>query len=137
MEQFLLKIAIHPVTTTVLTLGLFFQWYKQSAKEQSVKNNLFSIRRAVDRITRNSDSSLVQAKAQDLIDSLDATLATLGMRKPFRDRFYDVSLVIKNKFKRIEKSGLECLPNEVDEVVPNLTIDQKRDKQPFKGVRKK
>jgi hypothetical protein len=50
---------------------------KQYAKEQSIKNNLFSIRKVVNRIH--------DIRSKDVVDHIDAVLASLGARGPFSD----------------------------------------------------
>lgn len=56
---------------------IIFQWYKQYAKEQSIINNLFSVRRVVGRIH--------DTRSADVMDQIDAVLASLGARGPFSD----------------------------------------------------
>lgn len=61
----------------ILSLLLIHQWMKQYAKEQSIKNNLFSIRKVVNRIH--------DIRSKDVVDHIDAVLASLGARGPFSD----------------------------------------------------
>ncbi len=79
----------------ILTLLIIFQWVKQHAKEQSIKNNLFAIRRVVSRIS--------DIRSSDVVDHLDAVLASLGAREPFsyavKDKIKSILLDFKNDSK--------------------------------------
>lgn len=100
-----------PVMTLVVTLLFFFQWYRQHAKEQSIKNNLFSVRRILSRALK-PETGLQNTNARDLIDYLDASLATLGARSPFTERVNDVVKNIKMRIKTESQEKIEKLPTE-------------------------
>lgn len=72
----------------ILTLLIIFQWYKQHAKEQSIKNNLFAIRRTLEPVL-NPEAT---------IEFIDATLASLGSRRPFIEKLKETQEYIKCKF---------------------------------------
>lgn len=87
----------------VLTLLLLFQWHKMHAKEQSIKFSLFAIRRILGR--RNPT-------AEDIIEQLDAVLATLDARRPFVQRTNEVFNTIRTRFDIESQKELKNLPNE-------------------------
>lgn len=62
----------------ILTLLLVFQWLRSYAKEQSIINNVIAMRRIIERGKGGGASN-----KKDVIEILDATLATLGARSPF------------------------------------------------------
>lgn len=114
MLELINQITTSPTTNVVLTLLLFFQWYRQYAKEQSIKNNLFSIRRMLGRTLETTDAQTLTQKAHDLIDALDATLATLDARTPFVKRIQETLNAIQVRFQKESMEELKRLPTEVD-----------------------
>ncbi|HVU80167.1 MAG TPA: hypothetical protein VHD37_02265 [Candidatus Paceibacterota bacterium] len=66
----------------ILSLLLLFQWHRQYAKEQAVKNTLFAMRRKIDRWKMDKD--IDPGRAADVMEDLDSVLATLGARGPFK-----------------------------------------------------
>ena len=68
-------VLVSAIFNIVLTLLIVFQWFWDRARERAVKNALLAIKRIVLRLPRE--------KASDLLDVIDATLATIGARKPF------------------------------------------------------
>lgn len=75
------EVLASPTTNVVLSLLILFQWWKQYAKEQSVKNNLSALRRIIISTAKAKNESLSDPAL--LIEIVDATLATLGSRRPF------------------------------------------------------
>ncbi|MFA4880834.1 MAG: hypothetical protein WC650_04410 [Candidatus Doudnabacteria bacterium] len=114
MPETITQIINSPVLNVVLTLLIFFQWYKQRAKEQSIKNNLFSIRRMIDRTSGVNSLQAIAQKSADLIDTIDSTLATLGARTPFKKRLLEMLDIIEMRFRKESSKDLERLPNETD-----------------------
>lgn len=117
MLEYFNQIISSPITNVVLTLFLVFQWYKQHAKEQSVKYNLFSIRRMISRIPEITDTHNIKQKADDLVDALDATLATLGARNPFTKRMQEIVNAIEKRFYKESVEELKRLPNEIEKSI--------------------
>ena len=76
----------------ILGLLLLFQWDRKHASEQATKLGLLGTRRMVGRL----DSPA----AADIMDSLDATLATLNARSPFIEWSQRILLNIQERFKR-------------------------------------
>jgi len=103
MEEILLFIERNATTLNII-LGLFiaFQWLQQHAKEQSVKNNLFAVRRILDSVPGSEAA----------VATLDAALATLGARNPFIKKFCEVRDMIIRQFKEQETAPLLDLQNE-------------------------
>lgn len=66
----------------ILTILILVQWDRQHAKEQTVKNNLFAMRRKVERW--KADKDIEPGRAADVVEDIDAILATLGARGPFK-----------------------------------------------------
>lgn len=90
--QKLIQVLGSPTFGVVLSLLLIFQWHKQHAKDQAVKNSLFAMRR---KVCRNiNDSNFSQQKSYDLIDDIDSVLATLGYRKPFQKQLNGILCLI-------------------------------------------
>lgn len=114
MLEIITQIINSPIINVVLTLLIVFQWYKQHAKEQSIKNNLFSIRRMIDRTLKADSLQTITQKSADLIDIIDSTLATLDARTPFKKRLLEVLHIIAMRFRKESLRDLERLPNEVD-----------------------
>ena len=96
---FISKIASNPAVSLILSLLLFFQWDRQYAKEQSVKNNLLAMKRIID--AQNTPESKV------LGEMLDATLATIGARSPFQKEGKRVLSFINEKFEKISNSEIK------------------------------
>ncbi len=115
MPEMINQIVTSPITNVILILLLFFQWDRQYAKEQSLKYILFSIRRMISRISEVPDSQMVKEKAPDLIDTLDACLATLGARSPFMNRMQETLSMIKDKFVKESSDEIKKLPSEISE----------------------
>ena len=107
MQEFfalIINILGSPTFGVVLSLLLLFQWYKQHAKEQAIKNALFAIRRKVYRGQSSGVSFSQNDRYLDLADDIDSILATLGARKPFRDAFerLSVGLCIREKIEEVQ-----------------------------------
>ncbi|MEK7208069.1 MAG: hypothetical protein AAB699_00795 [Patescibacteria group bacterium] len=79
LEKFL-SVLSSPIFVTVLTLLNFFQWYGSHAKEQTIKHNLFAMRRVLVGINQKGASP---GEIASVIEMVDATLATLGTRRPY------------------------------------------------------
>ena len=95
--------SISSVINIVLSVLLIVQWYKQQAREESVKNHLFSLRRILERQT---------ASSSDFMDVVDGILATLGARVPFNAKLNSIITTVKNRFSKDagkELSGLTKL----------------------------
>jgi len=87
-------------------------WDRQYAKEQSVKNNLIAMRRIIERIQELGNIEAVIHKSKDLVDNLDATLATLGARRPFEEIRQKVLDMVSKRIQNESEKTLESLPNE-------------------------
>lgn len=107
-----------PTFGVVLSLLLIFQWYKQHAKEQAVKNALFAMRRKVAR--RGNDQSFVYEpnRANDLVDDIDSVLQTLGSREPFGSALRDCYAAI---FQRHDKEESQDVVG--GDAIPEKLID--------------
>ena len=106
-----------PTFGVVLTLLLIFQWYRQHAKEQAVKNILFAMRRKVLRSINKNSSTIETEKAYDMVDDIDAILATLDSRKPFSKNLNQVIDMIT------ERNNLDKQKELLDFNVNNLNLD--------------
>ncbi|MEK7566708.1 MAG: hypothetical protein AAB527_01050 [Patescibacteria group bacterium] len=95
-------ITTSPLTTTILTLLLFFQWHKQHAKEQSVKNSLFALHIILSKKDPSSES----------LNFLDAVLATLDARPPFQEKISLAIRRIKKGFHEESVKDVEVLSQE-------------------------
>lgn len=115
MLETITQIITSPTTNVVLTLLLIFQWFRQQAKEQSVKNNLFSIRRMIDRTSDVESTQTITQKSADLIDAIDSTLATIDVRIPFEKRLGETLDIIVTRFRKESLMDLKRLPNEVED----------------------
>ena len=94
---------IKEVFSIILPLLILFQWYANRAKEDTIKNNLFAMRRMIDRM--KGTVPILTNKADDLIDYLDGTLATLGVSNYFVAR---IEMIIKKiKMRNIEEARKE------------------------------
>lgn len=103
----------------ILSLLIIFQWYKQHAKEQAVKNSLFAIRRKTER--RINDQNFTPETAYDMVDDIDAILATLGARKPFQETLGKVLGLIGCRNNTEESNALiDTIPNGSSVVTPLL-----------------
>ncbi len=107
MKDFLSFGNISIIANIVLTLLLIFQWDRKYASEQVTKNNILATRRMVSRIQDNT--------AKDIIDSVDATLATLDARSPFSDWAKGIMVKIQIKFKKEEAKKLDELAEIIEE----------------------
>lgn len=92
------------VANIILTLLLFFQWDRGHAKEQATKNNILATRMMV---SRTKDDS-----ADNILSSIDVTLASLDARLPFVEQSKAVLDDIKQRFQREEKVPLAKLEQE-------------------------
>lgn len=97
----------------VFTLLLIFQWYRQHSKEQSVKNSLYSLRRIISR-SKSSDSSIISQKADDLVDIIDAVLASVDGKPFFIMRVQEVINSVRRRFWLESNKNIETLPKEID-----------------------
>lgn len=89
---------LEPTTISIILSLLFvFQWYKQRAKEQSVKLNLLGVRRILNR-TANTDAAT---------EALDATLASLGTRGPFVRLLHHTQDMILRRLQRESNQPIE------------------------------
>jgi hypothetical protein len=95
-----------PTFGVILSLLLVFQWYKQHAKEQAVKNSLFAHRRKFERTFLSSSNTNEQKRLSDTIDDVDAILATLGSRKPFQDKVEKMNEYLMHRQKEDETKPL-------------------------------
>src|SRR3989344_630166 len=89
-------VSISTVINVVLSLFLLFQWYKNHAREEAVKNGVLAVHAMIERLS--------DPRAQDILDSLDGTLATLGRRHPFIRWGDTLILSISTRFKAREAS---------------------------------
>ena len=105
------EISVSSVANVVLTILLFFQWWQQHAKEQSVKNGLFSVRRITGRIASSQEGAV--NKAEDALDALDGVLATLDVRNPFSQRLDKVLDSVQQKFQHEAEKEVMEIPGEV------------------------
>ncbi len=95
----------------ILSLLLFIQWLWNRAKEQSVKNNIFASRRMISMLNEHADGVVVE-KAKDMTENIDATLATLGNRSPFKKRLRHITDFIYRRNKEEERSEIIMAKNE-------------------------
>lgn len=116
MIEIISSLVTSPITNVVLFLLLFFQWDRQHAKEQSIKNDLFAMRRMLDHIYFSKESS-GQFSKEMIIEQLDGTLATLDARSPFIERWNEVVSMIKKRFRQESEKDLKRLPHEIDQTV--------------------
>jgi hypothetical protein len=86
------------VANIIFPLILFFQWHKDRSREAAAKNGLFAVRRMVGRM---SDSG-----APDVLDALDANLATLGVRPTFLEWASEVKKEIRDRLKSSQEAPL-------------------------------
>jgi len=107
-----------PTFGVVLSLLLIFQWYKQHAKDQAVKNSLFSMRR---KICRNVNNNPESSNLYDMVDDIDAVLATLGSRKPFQKKLNKILCLIGFRNNIEENDSLIELNPERSEITIPLT----------------
>ncbi len=106
------EISISTVANVVLSLLLLFQWWKQHAKEQSIKNGLFAVRRIIGRVSLSHESE-VASKAEDAVDTLDGVLATLDVRHPFSRQLERVLDFVQQKFQQETEKEMGEIPGEV------------------------
>lgn len=115
--QKLIQVLGSPTFGVVLSLLLIFQWHKQHAKDQAVKNNLFAMRRKVLRSINKASSTVETEKAYDMVDDIDAILATLDSRKPFSKNLDQVVDMIT------KRNNLEKQKELLDLDINNLNLD--------------
>lgn len=111
LAELLVQVISNPTTGVVLSLLLIFQWYNQYAKEQSVKNNLLAMKRIIG-FTTKEDTTISENTALEEI--LDATLATIGARPPFRDEGKKVLTSVVEKFKNVSIRKMKRAANNVE-----------------------
>ncbi len=87
------------IANIVLTLLLFFQWFWDRSRERAVKNGVFAARRIISRIGDD-------AQATAALDTIDAALATIGSRRPFKKWVADVADLIRHRSKEEENEPL-------------------------------
>ena len=115
-----------PTFGIVLTLLLIFQWYKQHAKDQAVKNSLFSMRRKVCRKVSEKSFRSEQDTAYDMVDDIDAILATLGSRKPFEKGLNKViNLIFRRNVTEDNDALIELKPERSTFAIPFSQISLK------------
>lgn len=85
----------------VLTLFLGFQWLRDRSRENAVREYLLAIRRMADR-DGNSPGTL---------DAIDATLATIGSRRPFVEWGDRILRFIRVRSENEERSELSQVRN--------------------------
>ena len=95
-----INLGLSEVANIILSLLLMFQWYRDRARESAVKNGLFAVREMVTRT--NTPSS------QDILDALDANLATLGARQPYIERCRATMESILKKFQSTDDAPLSA-----------------------------
>ena len=104
-----INLSLSAVANIVLSLLLVFQWFKNYAREDAVKNGLFAVREMVGRMDNPA--------SQNVLDSLDANLATLGARRPYTERCKAVIQSVLDKFR---KSADAPLPESTaSRMIPN------------------
>ncbi len=119
--QFTIWEFVSTVGNIILPLLLIFQWYKGYAKEQAIKNALFAAHRIIERIQDPNKNSA--------LDALDATLATLGARGPFRDGMKKCVDRALSLFKRESVKPILNLPPYSSENSEEDEIEQSRKKK--------
>jgi hypothetical protein len=93
-----LNLGISEVFNIILSLIFLFQWWRNQSREEAVKYHLLAVREMVKRTESQS--------SPDIMGSLDATLATLGTRRPYVERCRRILLSIGVKFHRSENAPL-------------------------------
>ncbi len=103
-------VSVSEVFNIILSLLIVFQWFSQYAKEQSIKNSIFALRRMISRIKDMPDNQVIkQQKANDLVDFLDSLLATIGFRHPFKKRLEINLNAIKDRMNEESDQELEVI----------------------------
>lgn len=117
----LYTVVTSPITSVLLSFAtlvegllLLFQWHKQRAKELAVQNTIFAVRRIVTKFRDSGNQEVAAHSADNALDVINATLATLDTYSPFRERVKRVLQQIRGQLKREAKTKLEELPNEKD-----------------------
>ena len=91
------------IANIVLSLLLFFQWVWDRSRERAVKNGVFAARRIISRIGNDSQATAA-------LDTIDAALATMGSRRPFKKWVTDVADFIQRRSKEEENEPLTSFP---------------------------
>ncbi len=99
------------LANVILTMLLVFQWDRSHAKEQSVKNNIFAMRRMMAGLFGHNDGVVAQ-KAKDITENVDATLATLDARSPFIKRLKHVLSLVHRKNDADAEKEISIAENE-------------------------
>lgn len=134
LTQKIIQFLGSPTFGIVLSLLLIFQWYKQHAKDQAVKNSLFAMRRKVLRSINNSSSAVEKGKAHDMIDDIDAILATLNSRKPFsKDLNQIVDMITKRNNLEKQKELIELDMNDLTLGTLPLSITPTKSERIYKS----
>ena len=103
MLNFTLPGFISAVANIIFPLLIFFEWLRGYSRENVIKNNLIAVHRIISRIDHQ--------EATGALDILDATLATIGARRPFEDWAEQKITQIKNRFLAKEKENLREAPD--------------------------
>lgn len=96
---------ISTVINIILVFLLAFQWFWDRSREHAVKNNILAARRAVSRM-----SDPANAVAATVLDIIDAALATIGARRPFKEWSRDVYSFLRQRLKKEKDEMLAPLP---------------------------
>jgi len=90
---------ISVLANIIFPLLLFFQWSRNYSREQAVKNHILATHRMIGRI--KDDNS------ENIIDSIDATLASLDARSPFLEWSKEKLKEIHLKLKKEEEKPID------------------------------
>lgn len=90
---------ISTVMNIILALLIIFQWFWDRSRERAVKNAVFAARRIILRI--KDDLQAVAA-----IDVIDAALATVDARRPFKQWTMDMMNSIRQRSNQEEGGSL-------------------------------
>ena len=99
----MIDILTSPVFNVVLTLLIIFQWLYQRAKEQAIKNNLFALRNI---ITKKRFHRISSNEIDSLVEQIEAVLATLEARKPYKIAMKRLIEKIHERNSLIEKQNI-------------------------------
>lgn len=87
---------ISVLANIIFPLILFFQLSRNYSREQAVKNHILATHRMIARIKDDN--------AENIIDSIDATLASINRRSPFLDwgeaKLKEIHLKLKQEEKK-------------------------------------
>ena len=92
------------IANIVLTLLLFFQWFWDRSRERAVKNGVFAAWRIISRI--ENDPQAIAA-----LDTIDAALATMESRRPFKKWVIDVTESLRQRSEEEENGQLTPFPS--------------------------